>query len=489
MRVIVLVAAVRASRWMLAAFVACCIAVPSGGAFAQTPQPPAGGFAALQGFIIDSIHGVPLANASVIVLGTNRAGVTNADGHYRIDSIPPGKHHVQVLHPLLDTLGVNMETPEYPFVAGQAHDLDVPIPSPARIALVLCTAAMRMRGPAVLLGFVRDPDSKDPAIGSKVSLVYNEPDILGRKQQRLRESPVDSSGMYKICGLPATMSGTVQVFRHGVSSGEVPIEVTNGFVALRAFSVAGTQTTVEIKGDSGKVKRVATGSARVTGKVVDKRGQPLRDARVMLQGGGNVALSRANGTFVLDSLPSGTQAIQVRKLGYSVTEVPVELAAGNTATTTVTMSDAVPLLATMRVEAAEDKALSDIGYLQRKRTGMGFYMDGKMINHESLSFSDVMRVAPGLRVSPAGDGRTYVITDARNAANGCVNFYVDGTLWQQMTPGDIDDYVRPAELVAVEVYHGSEAPPQYSPPGQSGCATIVAWTQAKVSTLTKRKTP
>jgi hypothetical protein len=107
-------------------------------------------------------------------------------------------------------------------------------------------------------------------------------------------------------------------------------------------------------------------------------------------------------------------------------------------------------------------------------------MDGTMINHLSLSFSDVMRMAPGLRVQPRGDGRTYVITDSRSSSGGCVNYYVDGTLWQTMTPGDIDDFVRPAELVAVEVYHGAQTPPQFTPPGQSSCAAIVAWTVAKV---------
>jgi hypothetical protein len=292
--------------------------------------------------------------------------------------------------------------------------------------------------------------------------------------------------MYKICGLPGDMTGKVQVFRNGVSSGEVPAEVTNGFLALRGFTVAAQQTVVVVAGDSGKVKRIYKGSARVTGRVVDKAGRPLRDARVMLQGGGQVVLTKANGDFTLDSLPSGTQALEIRKLGYAVTDVPVELSSATPAHTSVTMDDAVPLLETMRVEATADKALSDIGYLQRKQTGMGYYMDGKMINHESLSFSDVMRVAPGLRVSPTGDGRTYVIEDARSASNGCVNFYVDGTQWQSLTPGDIDDYVRPSELVAVEVYHGSNTPPQFTPPGQSGCATIVAWTQAKISTLTSR---
>jgi hypothetical protein len=276
-----------------------------------------------------------------------------------------------------------------------------------------------------------------------------------------------------------------------VSSGEVPAEVTNGFLALRGFSIVGKhEAMVAMKGDSGKTKMVARGSARVTGRVIDKKGQPLRDARIMLQGGGDVALTKANGTFALDSLPSGTQALEVRKLGYTVTEIPVELSANAPAVANVTMSDAVPLLATMRVEATKDKGLSKVGYLERKQTGMGYFMDGDQINHEALSFADVMRVAPGLKVVPLGDGRTYVITDSRNpAGNGCVNFYVDGTRWTEMSPGDVSTFVNPSELVAVEIYHGSETPAQYTAPGMSSCATVVAWTVARVGMPTNSKNP
>jgi len=486
----------RAPRWAAAlAMVAACSATAPHRLLGQTPVPPAAaavpaGLSAVQGFVLDSVHNGPLTRANVIVEGTSRSAMTDADGHYRIDSVPPGQHRIMVLHPLLDTLGFQMRTPAYSFVAGKAHELDLTVPGGERLAAALCAPVWRSRGPAVLVGFVRDPDTNGPALGAKVSLVYMETDVIGRKKPIVRESPVDSSGFYRICGLPGDMSGKVQVFRNGVSSGEVPAEVTDGFVALRAFSiVAKHQTIVEVKSDSGKIKRFVKGSARITGKVVDKRGQPLREARVMLQGGGTVALTRPNGDFVLDSLPSGTQALTVRKLGYEATDVPVELSANTPAKTTITMSDAVPVLATMRVEAAQDKALSDIGYLQRKQTGLGRFYDGKQINHESMSFSDVMRMDPGLKIQPTGDGRTYVITDARNSSSGCVNFYVDGTLWQPMTPGDIDSYVQPSELVAVEVYHGAETPPQFTPPGQSGCAAVVAWTVARVHTQTRGKKP
>jgi hypothetical protein len=475
--------------------VACLAIAPSRGVNGQVvpparPAATASGFGVLQGFVIDSVHnGAPLVNASVVIEGTTRAGVTTAEGRYRIDSIPPGSHRVVVLHPLLDTLGVSMRSPPYPFGAGESHDLDLWVPSGQRLAAMLCNPAQRSLGPAVMVGFVRDPDTNGPAAGAKVELVYVTLDPIGRKKPpTVRSAVVDTSGLYHICGLPADMSGKVQVFRNGVSSGEVPAEVTDGFVAVRAFSiVAQHQAIVEVKNDSGKVRKVARGSARVTGKVVDKMGKPLSGARVMLQGGGSVTVSRTNGDFVLDSLPAGTQALDVRKLGYAAAEVPVELSATEPFRTTVTLGDFVPVLATMIVEAAQDKALSDIGYLQRKQQGMGYFMDGKDINHDAIQFSDVLRMAPGLKVQPAGDGRTYVVTDSRNPQNGCVNFYVDGTLWTTITPGDIDQFVQPHELVAVEIYHGASTPPQYSPPGQSSCASVVAWTVARVHMDNKKK--
>jgi len=360
--------------------------------------------------------------------------------------------------------------------------LELAVPGGERLASILCTPAQRSRGPAIMLGFVRDPDTNGPALGSKVQLVYDIVDPIGRKTPGVRESAVDSTGLYKICGLPADMSGKVQVFRNGVSSGEVPVEAENG-LALRAFSiVAKHQAVAEVKNDSGKVMRVAKGSARVTGKVMDKNGRPLEGARVMLQGatGGATVISRANGEFTLDSLPSGTQALVVRKLGYAVTEQAVELSSTALARTEIKMGDFVPTLATVRVEAEKDKALSDIGYSSRKQSSMGRFYDGNQINHEAMSFSDVMRIDPGLRISPTGDGRTYTISDARNAAGGCVNYWVDNTPWETMEAGDIDGFVRPNEIVAIEVYHGSQAPPQFTKAGQGGCAAIVIWTVAKV---------
>lgn len=476
---------------MRAAAVACLMLAVSTLGAQNTPPASAGGLAKLQGFVMDSIHDVPLAKAVVIVEGTGRSAITTDGGTFQIDSIPPGPHRVMLVHPILDSLGGPLSNGPYPFEAGKEHSLDLSIPSGERLAAALCTPAQRVRGPAIMLGYVRDPDTQGPALGAKVQLVYEVADVVGRKSPRVPEIVVDSTGFYRLCGLPADMTGKVQVFRNGVSSGEVPVEVKNN-VALRAFTIVAKHATVaEVKTDSGKIIRVAKGTARVSGIVMDKNGRPLEGARVTLQGitGGMTAITRPNGEFALDSLPSGTQAIVARKLGYAVTEQPVELSANEPARTEVRMGDFVPTLQTVVVEAAQNKALADIGFLQRKQGGLGRFYEGRQINTNSMSFSDVMRIDPGLRISPTGDGRTYAISDARNAAGGCVNYWVDGTPWETMTPGDIDGFVRPSEIVALEVYHGSQAPPQFTKPGQGGCAAIVVWTVARVRDRDARRRP
>ena len=91
--------------------------------------------------------------------------------------------------------------------------------------------------------------AKAPAEGAKVSLLYYESDPLGfKKSPRVRDAQIGKDGHYRICGLPATMSGKLQVFRGGVQTGEVPVELggTSGteLLAMRSMSIASTAKVV-----------------------------------------------------------------------------------------------------------------------------------------------------------------------------------------------------------------------------------------------------
>ncbi|MGH7678956.1 MAG: carboxypeptidase regulatory-like domain-containing protein, partial [Gemmatimonadaceae bacterium] len=199
---------------------------------------------------------------------------------------------------------------------------------------------------------------------------------------------------------------------------------------------------------------------------------------VQLDGTTRVAATRAGGDFVLDSLPAGTQTVTVRSLGYAPMEQAVDLSSSQPQTITLRLADFVPVLEEVRVTAAKERALDNIGFSRRKRSGMGHFMEGNAINTNALNFSDVMRVAPGIRIVPVM-GR-QMITSSRDI-NGCVAVWIDGTQWQQMEPGDIDDFVKPHELAAIEIFSPAQTPAEFQSTRTGSCTTVVAWTVRRLN--------
>ena len=446
---------------------------PPGVSSQSRPVVPSG-VGTIRGAVFDSVHNTPLAGAIVLIDGFARVGQTGADGRYMIDSIPPGSYRLNVSHPLLDTIGLAVMTNSLPLRPGETITLDFSLPSSGHIVSLVCPAGgASARGPAALIGQVVDPESDKPAVGSRVQLLYDEKNLFGLRVPTVREALVDSAGNYRICGLPSPVSGKLQVFRNGVSSGQVDVQIDQGTLGLRSISIMAARVAATITDSAGLTKQVYVGSARLTGRVMSKAGQPVAGARVSVMGSGFAMLTRARGDFAFDSLAAGTQSLEVRKLGFGATDKSVELSSSATTSVTVTMNDYE--LPAVRVDAERDKVLSDLGYADRKKAGFGFFLDGDKIRPQAPLFSEVVRGAPMLKISPGAKGNN-IITSARDPNYGCVNFIVDGARWKELSPGDIDDYLRPGELSAIEVYNPSSAPPRFESPGSTKCATVVIWT-------------
>ena len=459
--------------------VALAFVAGAGAATAQQPA-PGGATAVAVGVVFDSLRGRPLAGALIRVDSSQQVAMADDQGRFRIEGIAPGGHVLTVEHPLLDTIGVVLRSPAYAFMAGGTLGIELVVPGQETFVQYVCSAAWRNRGPAMMMGRVRDADSGVPVAGARVSLVWYEVEVTNavRRAPRVRETQVAPDGTYRICGLPAQLDGKVQVLRGAQTSGEIPINFGTDLVYLRSMSLA---AQVAARADSTGAP--VLGIARVTGRVIDNAGKPLPNARVQLEGSTRVATTRANGDFTLDSLPAGTQSISVRLLGYAPVEQAVDLVSSRPSTVTIKMTEFVPVLEAVRVSAARERGLESVGFNRRRRTGQGYYMDDEDINENSSFFSDVLRTAPGLRIVPSGMNR-QVVTATRNP-NGCVLVWVDGTMWQSLEPGDIDDFVRPSELAAIEVYSPSTTPAEFQAKGGS-CTTIVAWTYRKLDRERKR---
>ncbi|HEX9483426.1 MAG TPA: TonB-dependent receptor plug domain-containing protein, partial [Gemmatimonadaceae bacterium] len=95
----------------------------------------------------------------------------------------------------------------------------------------------------------------------------------------------------------------------------------------------------------------------------------------------------------------------------------------------------------------------------------------------------LLRTIPGIRVSST-NGQAQVYSTRTASQDGCVTIYVDGAPWSSLEPGDLDSFVRPNEVAAIEVYNGTSVPPQFTTPGQS-CASVVVWTKTRVQTRSR----
>ena len=461
---------------------------------AVTPRLASGqaaGMSGVAGSVIDSIHGVvPLVGATVKVGTTNRQAVTDANGRFQIDSVPAGPHSLSVTHPLLDTLNVAITTRPVDFPAGNSLAVEMAVPSAATVIGIHCPAAWRARGPSALVGKVLDADNDTPLVGAKVSLVWQQLSLQTlKKEPVVRSGVVAADGSYKICGLPTGIDGNVQAEFNGKKTAEVRVvmEETSplGFQSLRigttVVAEAPVDTTARPAAGGARTDPVPPrlrGPARLTGRVINAAGAPVANARVDVQGTGAAALSREDGSFGFTDLPSGTQAVVVRQLGFEPVEVAVELSGRTPKQVTVTMAKPARVLDPVAV-VADAKGLDQVGFDRRKKSGFGYFMSTEDIQaRQATRMTDLFRTVPSLRVVPSG--MDYVVESARDVQGGCVRYVVDGSPYQSMFAGDVDRIMPPHDVAAIEVYTGSSTPAEFQAPGASSCTTVVMWSRFKM---------
>jgi hypothetical protein len=490
------------------------------GAFAGmgAQQPPAkastataadsGKLSGIAGWVFDSIHGTALVGATVRVEGaTTRVTKTASDGQFRIDSLPPGLYVLNLAHPLLDTLGVSIGTVRPIKVEpGTVMSLDMAVPSARGVIEKSCAPAWRARGPSALVGRVLDADTDSALVGAKVSLVWQVLSLTDfRKVPTVREQPVGKDGVYRICGLPTTVDGTLQATFNGQKTAEVHvildesnplafqslrIGTSTTVVAAPAATVDSTASKPDSQPKPKKGVAVAPppapatptlkGPAKLSGRVINAAGTPVSNARIEVMGTGNLTLSRDNGEFAFVDLPSGTQSLIVRQLGFEPVELPVELSGRVPRRITVTMTKPARTLEAVVVTAKqESEGLDKVGFTRRQKSGMGYYMGSDAIEkRQALRMTDLFRTVPSLKVTPSGND--YVVESARDVMGGCVRYVLDGSPYENMFPGDVDRMIPPNDVAAIEVYSGSNTPAEFQGAGQSSCTTIVMWSRFKV---------
>ncbi|HEV7388990.1 MAG TPA: carboxypeptidase regulatory-like domain-containing protein [Gemmatimonadaceae bacterium] len=436
--------------------------------------------ATIAGVVIDSVNGRYLTGAEVIIEGANISRVTDSLGKFRIDSVPPGTYQVGVFHPLLDTLGVSLATQPFHLGADSTTFITLAVPSAQTLIKRACPVlGPRAQGTSAVIGRVTDPESLAPVPGADVSIAWLQIEVskeigLRRTPRVLRDS-TDAQGEFKICGVPSSMQATLQARKGGAVTAEVPI--TLGEEPSELFA----RTLLLSKADSG----AKTGNATVSGRVVLEGAASNAGSRVEVVGTDQIAMTNEKGEFTMRNLPSGSQVILARHLGFGAEVIPVDLSSREAKQVTIKLPKYVTIIDPVVVTARRTASLDKVGFIQRQKMGQGFYLGPEQLqNMHPQYLTDILRRVPSLRVqsSPTGD----VVTSSRGATSfsgsGCVQYYLDDMPWMSATPGDINQFVNGNEVVGVEVYAGPGAPAQYTR-GMQDCTTVVLWTKFKIRDL------
>jgi hypothetical protein len=251
-------------------------------------------------------------------------------------------------------------------------------------------------------------------------------------------------------------------------TGEIPISLGDRPVELLARTLLLSPTAPD--GQSG--------SAAVSGTVTLEDSRTNAGARVEVVGTDIAATTNEKGDFSLRKLPSGSKILLIRHVGFAEEIVPVDLSSREEKRVTVNLSRFVGVMDPVLVKARRTVGLEKVGFNQRKKNGMGFYIGPeRLVGAHPLVLSDILRLVPGLRVEYGEHGD--MVSTARGITNGCVQYYLDDSPYLESTHGDVNRFVRASDVRAVEVYQGLGTPAQFDRPGAS-CTTIVIWTRWKL---------
>jgi carboxypeptidase family protein len=424
------------------------------------------------GIVIDSIHKSGLEGAEVIVSGLAAPVTTDSLGRFAVDSLVPGTYQVGVFHPLIESLGLTLASKPFNVGRDSTGVVNLAIPSVTTLAARYCGREVTPTHPAVVAGRVLDPDNEAPVAGAKISLAWV--DMVVSKETGVVRTPhqlhadADSTGFFRFCGLPPDLDAVVQGERSGVSTGEVAISTHGSQLTFENLAIASSNRT--------SVKGI------VRGTVVSLDNRPVKGARVEVPMWGVAVVTKDDGTFSLEGVPTGTQLILVRHIGFEVARVPVNVTSRQPTEVRVTLGPSVNVLDPVLVTARANYALDKNGFTARQRSGWGKYFTREQIQKRNPHvLTDFLTDVPGVRVvrglggaTVQSDRASYILGGGRGGP--CTRTWVDGFEWRSAEPGDIDTFVSPRDIIGLEVYKPNEAPLQYRGVDDN-CIVLLVWTR------------
>lgn len=444
----------------------------------------------IAGVVYDSIARKPLAGALVQVVAVEGARhfsnstVSDSLGRYRLTNVPNGRFMLGFLHPLLDSLGLEPLLHEVAVAASRPTRSDLAIPSPARMRAAICGTPNDSSHGGAVIGVVRSSRDRGPVAAAVVTAEWLELSLRrdGMSGRVISQSDTTGeNGWFALCNVPSPGTLLLAAGRGADNTDRLEVDLTRDGFARRELYLG--VVDVITRGDS-TMNRVRAGAGRLRGVVVAADNDRLiPGARVSIPDGPWTE-ANSRGEWNLSEIPTGTRVLHVRAVGFYPQRVVVDVV-DDAPTIFTELPTMKAVLDTVRVTASRVTRESR-GFEERRRIGIGrFVTQEDVLRRQPLVTSDILQSIAGLRVERADnpiDGRRVVMSGAlENRCSPAI--YIDGQYMSDLGADDIDAFVRPGEIVGIEVYAGPWAPVQFTR-GMAGigaagnlCGSIVIWTQ------------
>jgi hypothetical protein len=441
----------------------------------------------IEGQLTDSVHARPVAGASVIVIRVRpdtamRIAVTDEKGRFQFDSLIAGSYTIEFNTPFLDSLEVTLVPKPIALGPDEHLRVELAVPSGATLRAGGCPGLALPQGKGAIVGQAVDADTDKPLIGAVVAvswtdLTVNRATLQPQVEQKMGAMPVDSLGQFRLCGVPTDSYVLVQLQYKGRVGSTLRLSVPDDAGIIRRDLSLSAGASREIaaldsaaaSGSDGVPPKLLTGTSTLIGTVRGAAGQPLQASQVRVLDAAGSTLTDSAGRFMLANQPAGTQLVEVRRIGYLLGTIPVELRSGRTTEENVTLQSIVSL-DSIRVTARRSRYRE---YERRARRGAaGRFMSEQDIEKKNAyEMSDIVRMLPGFRIVGSGVNAQVVSSRGRisfRQEECATNVVIDGMQHQDI------NLLHPSDVGALEAYSGSGgAPMQYD----SACGVIVVWTK------------
>jgi hypothetical protein len=453
----------------------------------------------VQGTVFDSLTHTPLAGARVAfvpagALGTTPLATTTAANGAFDMSLASGQWVAAIEHPRFDSLGVDLPARRIDVPHARQFTLALATPSTGTLMRAMCGSQERV-GDVAMVGMVRPVAAASGIDSAEVVVQWVDLTLTHgafKRSMATRAARTDRNGWYVLCGVPAGAEVMVWAERGSATTGAVVTRIGRAparfDLALDASARADgpsrdqARDSPGVGADAARRPPLRSGTARYRIVVRSLSGQPVPNARARTLGHGFV-LTDARGSAVLDSLPGGSQTLEVLAVGYVPERRVVEVGGEGAPPDTVVLAGLESVLDTIRVTAGRGAN----GFDARRLGKAGQFITAADIERENPpSTALLLRARDNVRITYDRRGNAALLTGVAGDRFCQPMFIVDGFPRRlalvpaaRGIPG-VNWIVHPDELGGVEIYNNSaEIPPQFKiwEDPKSRCGAIVFWTR------------